>query len=775
MTKDFFNDKTYDEKETKLLENISNTLSVDFKIAKLLYSNGIDSVKKADRFINGDKKYFSDPYKIDGVEAGVKRIKRAIENSESVIIYGDYDADGICSVAILYLHLKKMGLNVNWYIPDREEGYGINIEAIEKIAEEYFPDLLITCDCGIMAAEEIEYINSIGIDVIVTDHHEPLDKKPDCTIINPKLGCDSDLKNLCGAGVALKLVQALSGIDGAMEYLDIAAIATIADSVPLLGENRDIVIEGLKLFNTCARPGICALAKTFNLKEEYNSATLAFMIAPRINAAGRIGAAERAIILFTETDEAILKATANDLHMANCERQEICENVLNGILNSKEFKNQINNPILIIYGETIPTGVLGIVASKLAERFYRPTFICTKADDLIKGSGRSIVEINLFEMLASMQDLFVKFGGHNQAAGITLEKECFEKFIESANSYLRNFNYGYMREEYDLCIAPKDLTLKFAKDLCVLEPFGAGNKRPRFLLENRLCEVVPMKNYLNHLIIKAGDINITAFNYSDKSDLLTAGIKKYFIIDISVNCYNNKESIKCTLKNILFDTENVSNIEEIVFARYLDSYNRRPNKPIYEYIDGYKTFLNGNNYGTLFLTNNIDCFLKFNLDIEKNIFNVSNKNNNNKIILSPNLDIDFSLFNKIVLLEKPNDSFIAELNCATNGKIYIIDRPVNTEQLKNIDFSRELFGKYYKLITENLGNLIYINDIAYIFNYFKKIDNTINMLQFCVCFNTFKDLKLLTTNTESGRININTIKVNLEESNFLGKIKELVL
>ena len=503
------------------------------------------------------------------------------------------------------------------------------------------------------------------------------------------------------------------------------------------------------------------------------------MIAPRINAAGRIGAAQRAILLFTQTDERILNDTANDLNLANLERQDVCENILSGILSSKKLKEQLLNPILVISDGKYPSGILGIVASKLAERFNRPVFVFTSDGEknCLKGSGRSALGINLFEMLSSMQDLFVKFGGHSQAAGVTIKDTNFDEFIKRCNGYLKDAVLFQKEEAYDLELNENDLNLDLAKDLNKFEPFGVANRRPRFLIKVKTCTINPMKNYINHLIVKVGGKSITAFNYSARTELLSSNATKDMIIDISVNNFNNKESLKSLLKNVSINDDGFE-CQELVFARYIESFLKKDEKSAaYKTIDDYVQYLD-ENYGTILISNEYENFNNFNIEnLEKNYFNVTHKNNNNKIILSPNFDMDLGFYNKVILLEKPHAGYICELNRATKAKIYIIDKPVKFEQeLKDkINFDRAVFLEYYKLVTQNLNNLVYINDINYIYHYFKNIDDNINIAQFSVCFNTFLDLKLLTTNIESGKIRLNNIKVDLSGSYFLQKIKSFVM
>lgn len=753
-----------------LIDEIAKASNLDVKIAELLINRGFDTPALAQRFLHAKKDNFSDPFSIGGIKSAAGRVKEAISLNQSIVIYGDYDADGICAVAMLYLSLKEAGANVNFYVPERKDGYGISIEAVERIAEEFFPDLIITCDCGITAKSEIEHIISLGIDVIITDHHEPPADLPDCHIVNPKLGKCEELKNLCGAGVVLKLIQALFGMNESQKYLDLAALATVADSVPLLFENRDIVTLGLEVFNSNIRPGLLALSDKFNFKGKYNSQTLAFLIAPRINAAGRIGEAKKAITLLTESDVDILEEIADELNKANSERQEICDKIIANLIISDKLKEQIYNPIIIIYDKDYPIGVLGILSAKLVDRFNRPVFVFTNSEGCLKGSGRSVFRVNLHEMLTFMEPILTKFGGHSQAAGVTIEENKFNAFKDLANEFLKDCQYNSQCEEYDLEISAIDLNLNFAMDLNLLEPYGVGNPRPKFLIKNEICEIASLKNFPGHLNIKIEDKNIIAFNFSSKSDLFCSPFKRSLYVDISENEYRDIKSVKTILKNVILDES--ESLNNLVIARYFCVLNNKTNlNNTYKTVKDFDN-LKIANYGSLFITFDKNNFDKFN-SVEKSIFNVTHNNNNNKIILAPNLEIDFSLYNKVFFLEDPKD-IVNKFYFNKTAEIYALGQSLSLTKCEQLNFERETFIKYYKLILSHCLGFKYLDDINYIFNYFYRFDNTINPLQFSLCFNTYLDLKILTIDQKSSKILLHNDKVDLINSNFLNKIKELI-
>jgi single-stranded-DNA-specific exonuclease len=324
---------------------------------------------KVKAFLNPSKQGLINPFKLNGVQEAVNRITLAKERGESVLIFGDYDADGICASAIMYHALRDFGIEAHVYVPERVDGYGLSVEAIDHIFEECNPELFITVDCGISNAKEAQYIYELGSDMIVTDHHELPEVLPDCVIVNPKLEDDYPYDNLCGAGVAFKLACALIG-ERAHQYLDFATLATVADSVPLLGENRDIVTEGLKIFNENPRPCFSALlGKTY---DGVTAQTLSFNVAPRVNASGRMGDAYSAFRLFTSESESEIYDLSVKLCLYNTERQKCCDELYLSAKQKLREKGAYGN-VIMLSDESWNTGFIGIVAARIAEEFNRPT------------------------------------------------------------------------------------------------------------------------------------------------------------------------------------------------------------------------------------------------------------------------------------------------------------------------------------------------------------------------------------------------------------------
>lgn len=416
-------------------------------IAKLLEDRGITTDEQVQAFLYPKIEDLKDPFLLVDMHKAVDRIEQAIQSYEKIWVYGDYDVDGITSIAILCKYFSYRGLEPAFYIPDRQdEGYGINIQGLESIKASGGA-LVITVDCGITAVDQAAYAKSIGLDLIITDHHEFQDQLPDAlAVINPKRG-DYPFKSLAGCGVALKLVQALAG-EGFesfyQEVIDIAALGTVADIVPLIDENRVITSIGLKRMMDTSNPGIQALiAEAGLVGKEINAGHIGFVIAPRINASGRIGNPSIAVDMLLENDYYKALDTAKQLSALNTERQaqerEIMLSAERYIQENIDFEL---DKIMLVIGEDWHTGIIGIVASKLSDKYARPTVILNSDGIMAKGSARSIDGISIYEVLSHSRELFEKFGGHDQAAGLSLKSDN----INALRAALRNYGKKHIRK-----------------------------------------------------------------------------------------------------------------------------------------------------------------------------------------------------------------------------------------------------------------------------------------------------------------------------------------
>lgn len=478
-------------------DKISSALKISPLIAQILINRGITNPEDAKSFLTRDINQLHSPFLMEDMEKVTKRILSAIQNKENITIYGDYDADGICGTALLTLVLQELGGKCRYYLPNRmEEGYGLNKDAILRCKEDG-TQLLITVDCGIGSQDEINYAKGLGMDVIVTDHHSPIGELPECLgILNPKdPGSGYPYKELSGVGVAYKLGEALaketSHID-IRKHLDLVAVGTIADIVPLTGENRIFVYHGLKVLETTEKIGLVKLkekagmdpapARRGGTSKDIQAGHVAFRLAPRINAAGRLTTAESAIKLLLTKDENEAEELSNILNINNRERQKIEQEVLSSALEQLELKFNFNNEkIIVLENKDWPVGVIGIVAGRIANQYHRPCIIISVENGLGKGSGRSIKNFHLLEALQSCSSYLKKFGGHAHAAGLCIEEILIQSFREKINQYAESVlgpNDLIPQIEIDAEANFRDISFELLEQLDMLEPFGYSNPKP---------------------------------------------------------------------------------------------------------------------------------------------------------------------------------------------------------------------------------------------------------------------------------------------------------
>ncbi|MBI9071856.1 MAG: single-stranded-DNA-specific exonuclease RecJ [Melioribacteraceae bacterium] len=486
--------------------NISNILS------GLLIQRGITNFFEAKTYFRPSLDALLDPFDMDGMEIASIRVIDAITNNEMITVYGDYDVDGTCSAALMYLFLKELGASVNVYIPNRlTDGYGISIEAID-IIKEMGTSLIISVDCGITAVEEVGYAKSIGIETIICDHHQAKDEIPDAyAVLDPiKPGCNYAFKHLSGAGVAFKLARAVGDRIGqkdlALKYLDLVALAGAADIVPLTFENRILVRNGIEQINENPRPGIEALIRKARMTPGNLSAgQIVFTIAPRINAVGRLGDAQRAVDLFTTNDPVEAERLASILEEENIERRKIDEMTFsNAIQKAEEVVDFDSDLGIVLHDDNWHPGVIGIVASRLVEKYYRPSIMLTTIDGVAKGSARSISGFNIYEALQECEDLLIQYGGHKAAAGVAIEVDKVPEFRARFNKLLRErlTDDDILPEiKIDTKISFSEITPKFLRILDQFAPFGPGNMRPMFLSENVQTLYPPRIVGKNHIIM----------------------------------------------------------------------------------------------------------------------------------------------------------------------------------------------------------------------------------------------------------------------------------
>lgn len=505
----------------------AQTYGVPFFLAMLMNIRGLDDAAHLREFL-GEGEPLSDPFLLKDMDKAAARITRAVDNMEKIAVYGDYDADGVTSTAMLYSYLETRGADVIFYIPQREgEGYGMNMGAVEYLKEQGV-SLIVTVDNGISSVQEVARANELGIDVVVTDHHRPQEILPDAVAVVDAYRPDdtSPYKHFSGVGIAFKLLMALEDGAGDVEdlleaYSDLAAIGTIGDIVPLTGENRTLIRAGLERLSRSDRPGVQALLENAGIAgKALTSTNVAFTLVPRINATGRMGAPERAVRLLISGYEEEAEVLSEEICADNEERRRVEAEIAEAAFADIEAKGYMKDRVVVVDGENWHHGVIGIVASRVTERCGKPCMIISRGETEAKGSGRSIEGFSLFEAICACGDLLIKFGGHPMAAGITLKPENIEAFRKRINQYAAE-HFPQMPTQtvtLDCKLNPAALSVSMAQSLTQLEPFGNGNPQPVFGLFNmELSNVTPVGGggHLRLTLEKNGAV-ITAMRFNTK-------------------------------------------------------------------------------------------------------------------------------------------------------------------------------------------------------------------------------------------------------------------
>lgn len=544
------------------VENIAKEFNVSKLLATILSNKKISKKEDIEKFLNPTRNDFHDPFLMPDMKIAVDRIIKAIRAKEKIMIYGDYDVDGITSITVLKQFLDDRGIVADTYIPNRlDEGYGLNKKAIEEIAKQNYT-LMITVDCGISGIDEVEYANSLGIETIITDHHEQAETIPNALAVVDAKRKDNKypFNQLAGVGVVFKLIQAIGICLGLEEkeylkYLDLVCVGTISDIVPLVDENRVIAKLGLKLVEVTRNIGLKTLLDTVGYKK-IDSITISFGVAPRINACGRMGYQEEALKLFLTKNQEEAKEISNKLNEYNKERQDKEKRIFAEAIEKIE-KGEKDKSCIILGNENWHHGVIGIVASKVTDMYFKPSIlICFEEQGEGKGSGRSIPGFDLHEALTKCDKYIEKFGGHSMAIGITVKKENFEAFKKEFEEYAKNSNIDkiipiiYIDEEITL----KDINLKAVQELQLLEPFGEGNKMPLFLYKNLKIDSIRALSEGKHLKLTLKDDNMVidaiGFNMGEYTNEFLIGDKIDIVGNLEINSFNGIEKVQINLKDI---------------------------------------------------------------------------------------------------------------------------------------------------------------------------------------------------------------------------------
>ena len=549
------------EQDEKRIEKLAETYKLNNLLASILVNRDIDKNEDINKFLNPTRNDFYNPFLMPDMEKAIDRVLRAIEDKQKIMIYGDYDADGITSVAVLKQFLNERKMEVGTYIPNRlDEGYGLNKKAIEEIYNQGYR-LIITVDCGISGIEEVDIANNLGMQVIITDHHEPPDELPKAYAIIDAKRKDNKypFNQLAGVGVVFKFIQALSQKLGLEEkeylkYLDLVCVGTISDIVPLVDENRVIAKLGLKLIAVTKNLGLYTLIQTIGFKE-INSTAISFGVAPRINACGRMGFEKDALNLFLCTKPEKAKEIAERLNKFNQERQTKEKEIFSEAL--KQIEAEEKEKSLIILGhENWHHGIIGIVSSKITELYFKPSILICFDGENGKGSGRSIPGFDLHEALMKCSKHIEKFGGHSMAVGISIKKAEFENFKCDIEKYAQEQKISSIMPvlKIDKEIKLKDIDMQDVKSLKLLEPFGEANKMPLFLFKNLKISSIRALSEGKHLKLTLKDdsymIDAIGFNMGEFSNKYLLDDRVDVVGELDINTFNGNENMQITIKDM---------------------------------------------------------------------------------------------------------------------------------------------------------------------------------------------------------------------------------
>ena len=789
--------------------DLNKKMKISPEIGQILKNRGINNEEDAEIFINPSLDYLRDPFLMKDMEKAVDRIEYAIKNNQNIWIYGDYDVDGVSSTSVLCLYFDSIGFPVKYYIPNRlEEGYGINEDAIEVLKNQGC-DLLISVDCGITSVKEVELANQLGIDVIITDHHEVQDEIPNAyAVINPKQeNCNYPFDMLCGCGVAFKLIQALTPAEefktSMYNYLEIVTLATICDIVPLVDENRIIVKNGLKLMKDGINLGLKELIKVCGIDtDKIGSSHVGFSIGPRINASGRLGYSYLGVELFTtkSKEEAIeiaslLEDKNNERQMIEAKMYQEAEDIINSDERYKDDK------VLVIANKGWQHGVIGIVASKLTEKYYKPTILLTMEDEEATGSARSIKGFSIFDTLVKCSDLLEKFGGHEQAAGLSMDKNNIDELRKRVNE-IADYNLTdedmieNISVEFELNEGSIDFNL--IEELHSLEPFGMSNPSPRFIIRDlEIRSIFRMGKEKNHLKLNLEKDKVyecVGFNMAYMAENYEVGDKVDVLFQLDENNYMGNRKIQFLLKDIRLSypkntSKNINSIKlfeslkPCIESKDIEIKNKNINIcgskdiNIFDYI----------NDKSLIIVNSINGFFKavsdlslteYEFDINYNI--IEKINDKVQLIFFPYIDkIDLKRYNNIILYDYLYDieeySFLYEY---TNNQCEIIkyydenDLIYINNIVNSIIPSREEFIALYKLVSKYREVNINILEI--------KSNLNIAPIKLFAMLNVFKELELMNFNIDnkSNTLNMEIMpkpnsKIDLSSSLILQRLNQL--
>lgn len=671
-------------------------------IKDLLKKRGFETEAEMDAFLHPSRDCFHDPFLLSGMREAVERITRAINAQETIVIYGDYDCDGISAVSILDLFFKSRGISPIGFIPSRHtDGYGLSYDTVEFIVKEYQPSLVITVDTGISAKNEVAELKRRGVDVIVTDHHEPPAEIPDTIVVDPKIeGQAYPFNGLSGAGVAFKLVQALSDLDTALKYVDITAISTVGDIVPLLDENRMIVKLGLKEINhKNARPAVAFLRSKLKLKN-ITSTDIAFKIVPRLNACGRISTAEKCYKFMVEENPNALSSLYDAIEEDNNLRLDMSSKIMSRVDKVLNTINLNHEPAVFIRDDEINLGLIGIVASKLVNTLNRPVFVVT-ADEAgnLKASVRSVDGINIFNILDKYRELMIDVGGHSLAGGLTISPENYERLKEVVNEELSKIPVDAFKqnviEEYDAEILPSDINMNLASKLDELEPFGFMNPRPVFKISTETTDYAPLKSIKHYKIGLSHGIEVMSFFGENLVPYFKSNAKKDLLVTMEVDRFFSQPRARATLKHISCKDYKLTDEEDYAFAKEI----------FYITQDGLPKECSGlteekiADFGTLVIINSYERALEYSKNLGLKIMLEPLESGESVIVYNPRRTLDSSrlkMYHKFFVVESTNEAgYLAGLG-------FDVALISGADKKLSLSLDREAFKNAYIQITRVL-------------------------------------------------------------------------
>lgn len=557
----------------EIIKQLSQQLNINPILANLLVQRGINTFEEARNFFRPSLSQLHDPFLMKDMDKAINRLTQAITNNEAILIYGDYDVDGTTAVALVYTFISSFYKKVDYYIPDRyKEGYGISFDGIDFAAASNFT-LIIALDCGIKAVDKVVYATAKGIDFIICDHHRPGNEIPQAiAVLDPKRAdCNYPFDELSGCGLGFKLIQAYAqhtgmDFDLLIPYLDLVVVSIAADIVPITGENRVLAHFGLKQLNTNPRQGIKTLLELSNVKRELSVSDLVFVIGPRINAAGRIDSGKKAVDLLVSEDPELAKESGIGINKHNTDRRDLdTTTTLQALEMIEKNESFIHRKTTVLFHPYWHKGVVGIVASRLTEKYYRPTIILTESNGLITGSARSVKDFDVYEAINACSDLLEQFGGHKYAAGLTLKPENLEAFRQKFEETVAASIEDYMLTpeiDIDARINFEQLSFKFQNIIRQLAPFGPGNPAPVFMTEGATDKGYAKLVGLNHLkmdIYQANSPSVIlpaiAFQQGDKYSIISKNEQFNICYSVETNEWNGNITLQLNIKDIIAETD----------------------------------------------------------------------------------------------------------------------------------------------------------------------------------------------------------------------------